>query len=556
MKGRVFWTLLLFYAVISCGIRKSLHQVPDISGIEKIDTSRIKHSENYYSLGNNQLFRNGQGIWELYLEGDPLERGVANGSLTRELIHHQEIAFMNKIQEMVPSKGYRGFLKFIISWFNRKLYLHVPEEYKQEIYGVSRYGLTRYDDFAPGYVRMLYLHGAHDIGHALQDLMLVGCTSFAAWDSKTKDGQLLLARNFDFYAGDDFGEQKIVAFINPDAGNKFMMYTWGGMIGVVSGMNDKGITVTINAAKSKIPLVAKTPISLVAREILQYAGSIDEAIEIARTREVFVSESIMVGSGDERRAVLIEVSPNDIGVYKVQNSDRLICSNHFQSKALVNDKRNKTNIEESHSNYRFKRMQELLEHNEQLDPVKAVEILRNRQGLGDTEIGLGNEKAINQLLAHHGIVFKPEERKVWVSSNPYQMGEFVAYDLGQAFYQFESGLVNQSVSIKEANIPESEFIHSKGFEEYEEYRRLESEVRSKLNTKQYLSPGSAERLVSLNPDFWEAWFLAGKIYYKMADYRNAIIYFKQAQLREITTVPDAEMIEKMIRKSYRKMNYE
>ncbi|HKJ49311.1 MAG TPA: C45 family peptidase, partial [Christiangramia sp.] len=349
-----------------------MQQRPDISGIEEIDTSRIKHSDTHFSLGNNQLFQNEQGIWELYLEGDALERGVANGNLTRELIHHQEIAFMNKLEEMVPSENYRDFLKSFVSFFNRKLYLHVPEEYKQEIYGVSRYGLERYDDFAPGYIRMLYFHGAHDIGHALQDLMLVGCTSFAAWDAKTEDGQLLLGRNFDFYAGDEFGEQKIAAFINPDKGHKLMMYTWGGMIGAVSGMNEKGITVTINAGKSKMPFKAKTPISLVAREILQYASTTSEAIEIAKQREVFVSESIMVGSGDEKKAILIEVSPSNFGVYEVENSNELICSNHFQSEAYSDDEKNLKAIKESHSQYRYDRMQELVSETEKINPEKAV----------------------------------------------------------------------------------------------------------------------------------------------------------------------------------------
>lgn len=102
----------------------------------------------------------------------------------------------------------------MITFFNRKMHLHVPEEYKAEIYGVSRFALDDYDTFAPPYVRALYLHGAHDIGHALQDLMLVGCTSFAAWDSRTADGQLLIGRNFDFYISDEFAEEKIAAFIN------------------------------------------------------------------------------------------------------------------------------------------------------------------------------------------------------------------------------------------------------------------------------------------------------------------------------------------------------
>ena len=94
---------------------------------------------------------------------------------------------------------------------HRKIYLNVPNEYKAEIFGLSKYATDKYDYIAEKYLRLLYFHGAHDIGHALQDLALVGCSSFAAWNNKTEDGKLLIGRNFDFYAGDKFAENKIVA---------------------------------------------------------------------------------------------------------------------------------------------------------------------------------------------------------------------------------------------------------------------------------------------------------------------------------------------------------
>jgi len=526
---------------------------PDISGIENIDTTRTKLSDTHYRIGKNSLYKNKYGIWELYIEGDALERGVISGSLTRELMHKQETAFMDKIYELVPGTGYRNFLKKTVAWFNRKMYLHVPEEYKQEIYGTSLFGSEKYNEFAPAYVRMLYFHGAHDIGHALQDLMLVGCTSFAAWDNKTEDGQLLLGRNFDFYAGDEFAEEKITAFVNPDEGHKFMMYTWAGMIGSVSGLNEKGISVTINAGKSKIPMQAKTPISLVTREILQYASSTAEAIEIAKKREVFVSESIMVGSAKEGKAILIEVAPGNFGVYEVENSNELVCSNHFQSEAYAEDNRNLKAIEESHTQYRFDKMQELLSEKEKLNPQKAAEILRNKEGLKGAKLGMGNEMAINQLLAHHGIIFKPEERKVWVSANPYQLGAFVAYDLDTAFKKFEAGNVSGSVMQAQETIVEDPFVNTEAYKDYEKYRKLNGEITEAISKEKEISEDKIKRLKYLNPHFWEVYKIAGDYYFQQKEFKKAVINYKQAKRKEVTTLPDEEYLDKMIKKSYRKI---
>jgi hypothetical protein len=489
----------------------------------------------------------------LYVEGDALERGLVNGSLTRELMHKQEKAIMDKIESLVPAGGYQNFLSDVVAWFNRNMYRHVPEEYQQEIFGISRFALPDYNYFAPPYVRALYLHGAHDIGHALQDLMLVGCTSFAAWDEKTVDGQLLLGRNFDFYVGDEFAEEKIAAFINPSEGHKFMMYTWGGMIGVVSGMNEKGLTVTINAGKSKIPLQAKTPISLVAREILQYAGTTAEAIEIAKKREVFVSEAIMIGSAAENKAILIEVSPRNFGVYDVENTAELICSNHFQSEPYKADRRNLKTIEESHTAYRFKRMNELVSREDKLDPIKAAAILRNTEGIGDEQIGFGNEKAINQLLAHHGVIFKPGERKMWISANPFQLGAFVGYDLQEAFSKFEQVEQLESVALEEKTIPEDEFINSGEFMNYSKFRTLSLEIQQAINAGEKIPREKLIGLPSLNPHYWKAYFLVGEYFYSQKDYKNAIVYYKQALKREVTTRPDEEFLKKRIKKSYRKI---
>ncbi|MBE9481217.1 MAG: peptidase C45, partial [Bacteroidetes bacterium] len=353
---------------------------PEPNDLSILDLERIKIGNDFYVCANSWLKKSNTGLWELYIEGDAFERGVINGKLTKELIEIQEEAFVEQINKMISSKFYLNFLKYFVAWFNRNINNYITDEYLLEIYGVS---LSASDEFlyiAPNYHRILDYHAAHDIGHALQDMNMAGCTSFSAWGNKTKDSSLIVGRNFDFYVGDEFAKNKIIMFVNPDNGYKFMMVTWAGMIGAVSGMNEKGLTVTINAAKSVMPLEAKTPISILAREILQYTSDIDEAYAIAKKREIFVSESLMIGSVEDNKTVIIEKTPERLGLFET-DENYIICSNHFQSDVFSNDSLNLKNIKESSSIYRYKRVDELIAKFPEISVNDAAEILRDQKGL-------------------------------------------------------------------------------------------------------------------------------------------------------------------------------
>lgn len=538
-------TLTLLY---SCNVKKSILDRPNLEHYAINKEKRIAINDSLFFKGNHSLRKNEYAQWELVASGEnPLDLGNTIGSLSEELLVHQEDIFLEKVNQLVPSKFKQYLLRKFLAIYNRKIYLHVNEEYKAEIYGISQYASDKYNKIADKYLLSLYLHSAHDIGHALQDLALVGCTSFAVWDKQTEDGKLLIARNFDFYAGDAFSKEKIIYFIQPEKGYKYMSVSWAGMIGVMSGMNEKGLTVTINAGKSDIPLVAKTPISLVTREILQYASNIEEAIAIAKKKEVFVSESIMVGSAADNKAILIEIAPKKIGIYEVANTSQLVCANHFQSKTYKNDENNQKHILESHSKYRFDRMQELLHQNDKITPQKAVNILRNKDGLRDKKIGYGNEKALNQLLAHHGIVFQPHKKLVWVSANPYQLGEFVAFQLDSVFKNTNSK--KSSLSLKELTIAKDSFLNTETYRNYEQFRIEIKEIEQIIEENKHLTIKKINNFVALNPNSWETHAIIGKYYYQKKQYRASLNAYKKALSKEVTTISDKEKIKKYIKKN-------
>jgi isopenicillin-N N-acyltransferase-like protein len=494
--------------------------------------SRIQQDSLSYSLNQSWIQCNTYGLYEMYLEGKPYEMGTTYGKLASELLYAQEKAFTNEIKRMVPSASYLKFLRYIVGFMNRNLSDYVIDEYQQEIYGISQSASNEFDWIGTHYSRQLNYHAAHDIGHALANMMLVGCTSFATWNTMSADSQLIVGRNFDFYVGDEFAQKKIIAFYKPEKGIPFVSIIWGGFTGVVSGMNREGLTVTINANKSSIPFGAATPVSLVAREILQYASTIEQAVAIARKRKMFVSESFLVSSAKDNKAVVIEKTPDNLDVYDAQN-DRILCTNHYQSQQLSLQKLNQEQMSQSASVYRYERLVELLNANGKMTPQLAASILRDYRGKANADIGLTNEKALNQFIAHHSIIFEPKKQLVWISTSPWQMGTYLCYDLNRIFEEPKpkSILYSPELSI----LPDS-FLYTATYSKLTRYLQLEQ-----LHLRhQAINPAE---IVTVNPTYYDAYRIAGDVYIERNQKDSAHLMYQQALSLEIATEIERKQIQ-------------
>lgn len=547
--GLLFTLLIvgfLIYFIIAIKI-----EVPKIKNDKTLNWKRETISKGFYKVNQNWLKQSESGLWELYIEGDAYDRGIANGMLTKELSAFQEEAFIRQIKILVPNDAYLNFLKYFVGYFNRHLPDHIIPEYKEEILGISKFASDKYDFIAPKYHRILNYHGAHDIGHAIQDKnMVVGCTSFSVWDKKSEDGKLLVGRNFDFYSGDDFAKNKIVQFTNPTTGYQFATVTWSGFIGACSGMNVKGLTVTINAAKSSIPTDVATPIALLAREILQYAKNIDEAIAIAKKRTVFVSESILIGSAEDNRTISIEKAPEKMDVYEVPNSNQIICPNHYQGADFKNDLPNLTNIIESSSLYRNVRLRQLLGNTETINYTQAASILRNQKGLNDKNIGLTNEKSLNQLIAHHAVIFKPQDKLMWVSCNPFQCGQFICYNLDSVFAKAKHLKTDIAVNEPQLTISEDPFLRTQGYQNFVHFKQIKNYIqfitkKSPLNT---LTPQLENAFIRSNQESYYMYQLLGDYYVSRSNKEKAIEYYNLALTKVIATLKEEKQIKENLKK--------
>lgn len=504
-----------------------------------INTDTLRVCKDAYLLLNEY------GLYEAKISGSPIERGAKYGVLSKDLLKYQEDVFVNQIHEIILSESWIEFLHKLIIIFNRNMAKHIPEEYRKEIYAMSLSCTNEYNSYGSPYVRQLNYHAAHDIGHAMQEYMLVGCSAFAVWDKDSKTKDLLIGRNFDFYVGDDFASNKVVLFVEPTNGYRFASISWPGMMGVLSGMNEKGLTVTINASKGAIPISSAMPISLLARHILQYASTIEEAYTIARQFETFVSESLLIGSSIDGYAAIIEKTPEKLALYKSSTS-RVICTNHYQSELFDSDEYNRENIATSDSPYRHKRLNELLTQYSPINPNDAVDILRNRYGIGNTDIGLTNEKSINQFIAHHSVVFQPNELRFWVSTAPWQLGKYVCYDLDEVFSV--DSVRTKTYAIGELNIAADSSALSDEYIRVCCYREQYKEITAAVDDKRLIDSTNIQNFIVNNPQYYQVYNTLGNYMLVHNNHKQAVAYWQKALSHEIPRVGEREDIIEKIEK--------
>jgi hypothetical protein len=250
----------------------------------------------------------------------------------------------------------------------------------------------------------------------------------------------------------------------------------------------------------------------------------------------------LVGSAADNKAIVIERTPEDIDIYD-PNKSYIVCANHFQSKRLSKIKPNVEQVNESASAYRYQRVMQLIDTNTNT-VQKTATLLRDRYGLNNENIGMGNEKAINQLLAHHSIIFEPKKRLVWVSASPWQLGQFVAYDLNKVF-ALRGLKQNREICDSALTIPSDSFLLSAEYQNFVRFWGYKQRVSDKKEV-------NVDSLITTNPEYYHSYVLAGDYLYRKKQYVLAKQYYQKALSKLIATKKEEDHIRKQIEKCTQK----
>ena len=491
-------------------------------------------------LGQSSFTRR-EGLMVVHLKGSPLEMGYATGVLLREQMHTLESEFLTMVRGYVPNPATLTVLKWFVIHQNRHLSEFVPEDYRMEILGEIMGCPDSHPELGDYYNRMLNYHAAHDVSYMMIDNPLVsraGCTSFGVWGDASVDGHLLTGRNFDWEAAEVFGRDRVVQLYEPDDGIPFISLSWAGMVGVVSGMNRAGLSVTINGAPSSLPKKTATPVAIVAREVLQKAHNLGEAIDIIREAQVFVSTLWLLGSRADGTFVVVEKTPDRTQVHEAE-SQRIVCANHFRTPGLRDAERNQNQMQEATSVARQNRLAELLEQTSRpVSPKIAAEMLRDRSLTGGVFAGNGHRASLNPFIATHATIMDLSRGIFWASVPPHQLGKFVAFDVNDF-----------SRELPESTLEEDPVLASGDYARAQQARESLDACRKALAKDDAQAAFQyAEKAERLNPGFYQNMDMKGRALQSLGKTNEARAAFRSALDRNPAFMEERRELERLVTK--------
>ena len=158
---------------------------------------------------------------------------------------------------------------------------------------------------------------------------------------------------------------------------------------------------------------------------------------------------------------------------------------------------------------------------------------------------MGNEKAINQLIAHHSVIFKPEDRLMWVSTEPFQLGKYICYDLKKIFSEADSLDPIAEIAVDSLAIQPDNFLFSDQFRNFNEFKRIRSKLKKDNSS---ISESELADFISLNPEYYLAYELAGDYFAAQGNNNKSADFYNFALSKEISSATERRSIIKKISK--------
>ncbi|HEX3132336.1 MAG TPA: C45 family peptidase [Planctomycetota bacterium] len=131
----------------------------------------------------------------------------------------------------------------------------------------------------------------------------VFCTAVVRLSDPVKNQPLMVARNMDFAPAQLFGAKTVLIIRRPTAHHASLSIGWPGYAGVVSGMNDAGVTAFLLLNHGAKRNEAGDSLGFRLRAILDQAGSLDEAVTVFSSAPIASSNYVLLADATSAAVV-------------------------------------------------------------------------------------------------------------------------------------------------------------------------------------------------------------------------------------------------------------
>ncbi|MEO0812668.1 MAG: C45 family peptidase [Myxococcota bacterium] len=198
-----------------------------------------------------------QGVWILEVDGNAAERGHAIGTLLRKQIRW---LLPRYLKANVGAETPPAFPLAIV----RSLAAEIPKPHIEQLNAIAA---------AAGVDReaLLIANLAPEVWSGM------ACSCLAATGKRSHSGTPLLGRNLDWYGGDALAPLTFV-LVEHGATHSFASVTYPGLVGVVSGMNDAGLSAAnLVVLEQRAKPVKGMPVMFALRSILENHSTVEQA---------------------------------------------------------------------------------------------------------------------------------------------------------------------------------------------------------------------------------------------------------------------------------------
>jgi isopenicillin-N N-acyltransferase-like protein len=157
---------------------------------------------------------------------------------------------------------------------------------------------------------------------------MVACSTVTLPAAASPDGVARFGRNLDFPSFDVADQRSVVLVYHPDGGrHAFAAVGWPGMAGVLTGMNEHGLTLANMEVTRSIRVPSAMPYTLLYRSVLERCATVEEAVAFLEKTPRQSANNLMLMDAAGDRAV-VEITPAGVAVRRAADDAALISTNH------------------------------------------------------------------------------------------------------------------------------------------------------------------------------------------------------------------------------------